>query len=220
MSSQTTRPDRWARRTPASLQRALLELLQNDQVENITVSKLTHRADYARSTFYAHYRGLDDFVLHLLDDEARRHVSTGVRAMKPKEGQSRGEYVVQVKLPLLEYVAARKTLYRLTLSDALWTRARDMFCDRVTHHMTHRVHVIGDGQCNIDLAVHATVSEYVSVLKWWAEHDFEQSPRYMAEQFRYQHTDTTLWVARGVPLGQRQGQRTPALAPHRTSGAP
>ena len=54
--------DRRVRRTRARLEEAMLELLQEKDVKNITVQELTRRADVNRGTFYAHYKDVFDLV--------------------------------------------------------------------------------------------------------------------------------------------------------------
>lgn len=57
--------DRRVRRTRQQLQRALLELLQEKPLEEITITELTGRADVNRGTFYGHYKDLYDMVEQL-----------------------------------------------------------------------------------------------------------------------------------------------------------
>jgi AcrR family transcriptional regulator len=50
------------RRTQATLQRALIDLVQEQDLSQITVADVADRADVSRSTFYDHYRDVHDLA--------------------------------------------------------------------------------------------------------------------------------------------------------------
>ena len=56
------RDDRRVRRTKQMLRSALLELLREKSVDQITVTELTEKADVNRGTFYGHYKDIYDMV--------------------------------------------------------------------------------------------------------------------------------------------------------------
>src|SRR5215813_4353666 len=87
-SSSALPGDRRVRRTQATLQRALIDLVQERDLSQITVADVADRADVSRSTFYDHYQDvhelaeaactsmLDDMFGYVLAlDTARAHPS-------------------------------------------------------------------------------------------------------------------------------------------------
>ena len=60
--------DRRVRKTKARLREALVELLREKRVEEITVTELTRRADVNRGTFYCHYRDVHQMVEQLEEE--------------------------------------------------------------------------------------------------------------------------------------------------------
>src|SRR6266545_3707738 len=54
--------DRRVRRTRASLQRALIELVAEQELSEIGVADVVDRADVSRSTFYDHYRDVHELA--------------------------------------------------------------------------------------------------------------------------------------------------------------
>src|SRR6266496_4941703 len=54
--------DRRVRRTRASLQRALIELVAEQDLSEIGVADVVDRADVSRSTFYDHYRDVHELA--------------------------------------------------------------------------------------------------------------------------------------------------------------
>lgn len=62
MSNEPKKEDRRVRRTKKLLAQALMELLQQKQVNEITVKELTDLADMNRGTFYLYYRDIFDMM--------------------------------------------------------------------------------------------------------------------------------------------------------------
>ena len=64
--------DRRVRRTQATLQRALIDLVQEQDLSQITVADVADRADVSRSTFYDHYTDVHELAeaacTSMLDD--------------------------------------------------------------------------------------------------------------------------------------------------------
>jgi AcrR family transcriptional regulator len=71
-SSSAPPGDRRVRRTQATLQRALIDLVQDRDLSQITVADVADRADVSRSTFYDHYTDVHELAeaacTSMLDD--------------------------------------------------------------------------------------------------------------------------------------------------------
>ncbi len=63
MHMATGKKDRRKLRSRRSLQHALLKLMLTKPYDKITIQNIVDGANVGRSTFYAHYRHKDDFVL-------------------------------------------------------------------------------------------------------------------------------------------------------------
>jgi AcrR family transcriptional regulator len=61
-SSSAPSGDRRVRRTRANLQRALIELVAEQDLAQISVADVVDRADVSRSTFYDHYRDVHELA--------------------------------------------------------------------------------------------------------------------------------------------------------------
>ena len=61
-SSDAPAGDRRVRRTRANLQRALIELVAEEDLSEISVADVVDRADVSRSTFYDHYRDVHELA--------------------------------------------------------------------------------------------------------------------------------------------------------------
>jgi len=74
-SSSAPPGDRRVRRTQATLQRTLIDLVQEQDLSQINVADVADRADVSRSTFYDHYRDVHELAeaacTSMLDDMFR-----------------------------------------------------------------------------------------------------------------------------------------------------
>ena len=61
------KPDARTRRTCERLGIALIDLIQEKPVAEVTVQDVLTRAEVGRSTFYLHYRDKDDLLLSQLE---------------------------------------------------------------------------------------------------------------------------------------------------------
>jgi len=65
--AEPRRPDRRVRRTCDRLGRALVELIRDKAIGDVTVQEVLNRAKVARSTFYVHYRDKNDLLFSQLE---------------------------------------------------------------------------------------------------------------------------------------------------------
>lgn len=68
MERNSKLPDRRCRKTKSAIKNALLTLLKEKNISEISIKELAETADINRKTFYNHYTDLDD-VLHELENE-------------------------------------------------------------------------------------------------------------------------------------------------------
>jgi AcrR family transcriptional regulator len=66
------KPDRRIRRTRDTLGDALIQLMQEQPFDSITVQQVLDRAGVSRATFYTHYRDKDDLFLSDVEDFLER----------------------------------------------------------------------------------------------------------------------------------------------------
>ena len=64
---QRRKPDRRIRRTCERLGSALVALIQERPIDDVTVQDVLDRASVGRSTFYLHFRDKDDLLLSQLE---------------------------------------------------------------------------------------------------------------------------------------------------------
>ena len=76
--------------TKNALREAMIELITEKPLTSITVKDVCARADINRSTFYIHYKDVNDLLLHLEDEMAER-LSELCRRHDPRDSMT-GDY--------------------------------------------------------------------------------------------------------------------------------
>jgi AcrR family transcriptional regulator len=113
--------DRRTRRTQASLQQALRNLILEKSYDTITIEDITNRADVGRSTFYLHFKGKDDLFrwsFEQLYDELLSQLAAA---------RQRGNGGLSFLSHLLEHVENHRIVYRALAG----TRARSIVAVQV-----------------------------------------------------------------------------------------
>ncbi|HZA12371.1 TetR/AcrR family transcriptional regulator [Mycobacterium sp.] len=105
--------DRRVRRTHAALQRALIELVDHQDLPRISVADVAERAEVSRSTFYDHYRDVHELAeaacTAMIDDMVASLPSPGQRFSGPQPGP------IEALQDFFAHFAEHANLYRSVL---------------------------------------------------------------------------------------------------------
>lgn len=197
--------DRRVRRTRRKLRQALIDLIIEQGYDNITIQKITDRADLSRATFYLHYKGgKDELLAHSLEsmfDEL-------IEAQQPTEGDPHGWLYAEPVPSLLafEHVAEYSTLYKALLlgergvasvmHHVLMYLARLMLRD-IECLMSHSERP--QPRLPLPIIAHAAAGSLYSVILWWLENDLPHTPTRMANAFHQLMLPGIIWGLGGTP---------------------
>ncbi len=111
--------DKRSQRTRAWLLETLLELLEQKEYSEISVTELTEKADIARQTFYRNYESMDDILLSEMDELLDDYVEKVQEHMK-----SRNDLTWDFEVKQLVYVWQRNdALFKALLKAGLGLQA-------------------------------------------------------------------------------------------------
>lgn len=181
MSGQT---DPRVRRTKQEFQQALLDLLENQEYERITVSQIAQQAGLNRATFYLHYEDKEDLLEQYLSkylDEFKRGA-----IIIPKEFRYDSHYPHPLFIRMFEHMEENIKFYQIMLSDLDNSKIYFSIKMIIASFVEDASEYMQRDGINYDVPVNlsnAYITEaYLGTILWWLENDMPYSPLEMATQ--------------------------------------
>lgn len=194
MSQTTPRTDPRIVRTRRMLRDALVELLEEMDVEKISVNRLAERATINRVTFYLHYRDIPDMMEKMADEmieDLRGILQSPASRPRPVQAES-----WPIMVNLLEHIAEHFRFYKVTLTTRRTTVFTEQFLKLLTGMVIERIDS-PEGEANLaalgiqrDIVVWYGSSALIGTIISWLRNDMPYTPNYLAKQFmlmRRQH---------------------------------
>ena len=176
---QRRAPDRRIRRTRGRLSDALVELMQEKPIDELTVQEVLDRAGVGRSTFYLHYRDKDDLLLCVLEDGMEMW-STALARKKEKSLR------VAAVMEFFAHAASGRKIYRALIDSGrihtFFELAQGYFARGIARRMKD-MGLKSLGQSALDARSHALAGNLLALLKWWLDRGAKESPKAMDELF-------------------------------------
>ena len=177
-ASGRRKSDRRIERTRNRLGNALIALIQEKPIDEVTVREVLHRAGVGRSTFYVHYRDKDDLFLSELEQGLEMWTTT----------LSRQQEISNRVAPVAEFfahVASAKRLYRVNSGriEAFFELAQGYFARGIEHRIKQSTDVRNPHQHELTACSNAFAGGLLWLLRWWLDRGAKESPRAMDELF-------------------------------------
>lgn len=178
------KPDQRIRRTCERLGSALLALIQEKPINDVTVQEVLDRASVGRSTFYLHYRDKDDLLLTQLEGFLKT-MSTALSLHKEVSDR-----VVPVE-ELFAHIGNQNKLYRALGNSGrlhdFFDLAQGYFARGIEQRLrdSKRLSNLAPNLPQRELAARASAlaGGMLSMLRWWLDRGEKESPRAMDELF-------------------------------------
>lgn len=166
-------------RTRKLLKEAFVELLQEIDIDKITVNRLAERATINRVTFYLHYRDIPD----MMDKMAEEMIEdiTHVFNIQSNDGNEIEN--------LLKYIAENKEFYKTTLATKVVPIFRDKLSLFISERIALRLEKIVDSSPVVkagitkDIIIWYNSSALIGVIISWLQQDLPYTPSFLAKQF-------------------------------------
>jgi AcrR family transcriptional regulator len=192
------------RRTRGRLSNALVELMRDKSINQITVQEVLKQAAVGRSTFYLHYRDKDDLLLDLMENGMEMW-SNGLSKTKEKSHR-----LVPVE-EFFAHAASAMQFYRALIDSGRIHSFFDLAQGCFARGIARRLREIGppnpvmpnpatpnsatpnlrpknavsasQADRELDARSHAIAGNLLSLLKWWLDRGAKESPRAMDQLF-------------------------------------
>ena len=173
-------PDARIRRTHERLGSALVQLITEKPIDDITVQEVLDRASVGRSTFYLHFRDKDDLLLSQLE-MFLEHMSTAL--MRRAEKSDRVMPVTE----LFDHIGGQNKIYR-ALADSgrlhdFFDLAQGYFARGIEQRLRESPRVPKLRQRELAARAVALAGSLLALMRSWIDRGAKEPPREMDELF-------------------------------------
>jgi AcrR family transcriptional regulator len=177
---QRRKPDVRVRRTHERLGSALVALIQEKSIDDVTVQEVLDRASVGRSTFYLHFRDKNDLLLSQLE-KFLETMSTALSVRKEKSHR-----VVPVE-EMFAHIGGQNKIYR-ALADSgrlndFFDLAQGYFARGIEQRLVESGRLAKLPQRELGARAYALAGSLLSLLRWWLDRGGKESPQAMDELF-------------------------------------
>jgi len=170
---QRRKPDERIRRTHERLGSALVQLMQEKRIDEVTVQEVLDRASVGRSTFYLHFRDKDDLLLSQLEKFLEMMSTT----LSVREEES--HRVVPVA-ELFAHIGNQKKLYR-ALADSgrlndFFDLAQGYFARGIEQRLKESKRLPKLPRHELVARAFALAGSLLSLLRWWMDRGAKEPP--------------------------------------------
>ncbi len=194
--------DKRVNRTKRDLKLSFVELCNQKNVQDISVSDIVDHAGYSRSTFYAHYDSKTAFLVAFLDDEINYYINNYISSFKAINHQQASQIANEA---LFTHVYQNKSFYQLLFSEEFKKslNVKEYFLKKVvdtfisTFDIQFKDTVI-DTSIDRELYISCNVETYLTAIAYWIKIDFKYSPAYMVKQMHLitKNSSASIYVRR------------------------
>jgi len=174
------KPDARVRRTRDQLGYALIQLIVEKPINDVTVQDVLDRAGVGRSTFYLHYRDKDDLLVSQLE-MFLENMSTVLSKRKDKSNR------VAPVAEMFAHIGNQNKLYRV-LSDSghlkdFFELAEGYFARGIEQRLKESGRLANIPQRALAARASALSGSLLSLLRWWLDRGEKESPEEMDDMF-------------------------------------
>lgn len=177
---QKRKTDRRTRRTCERLGMALLELLQDRPIRQITVQQVLDRALVGRSTFYLHFRDKEDLLLSQLE------VFLETMSLWLSRNGEKSRRVAPVE-EMFEHIGSQQKIYKALKESDKLNEFFDLAQDYFTRGIEQRLRESGKlgklTRAELRARATALAGSLLALLRWWMDRGAKESPKLMDETY-------------------------------------
>ncbi|NQX69141.1 TetR/AcrR family transcriptional regulator C-terminal domain-containing protein [Paenibacillus alba] len=179
MSTKSQRIDPRVLRTRQLIRDAFIELLQELELEKITVNRIAERATINRVTFYLHYRDISDMIEQLADDMINE-----IHAIL-KEAPDPPDFNIEILIKMLEHIEGNSKFYKVLLASKRIPVFTERLMKLIADFMSSRINKLEESlTLNVqkDIAIWYGSSAIIGTIVFWLRNDLPYKPVFLAAQ--------------------------------------
>ncbi|MDQ6596673.1 TetR/AcrR family transcriptional regulator [Bacillus salipaludis] len=170
-------------RTRQLIKEALIDLLQEVDINKITVNRIAERATINRVTFYLHYKDIPD-MLEKMAQEMAEDIESIMGSTTYDQNSDKNIDFVKLET-LLEYIAENDKFYKVVLN----SRRSPIFTERLLTILTKAItektannKLETSNNIPRDIAIWYGSSALIGTIVAWLRNDMPYTPQFLAKQ--------------------------------------
>lgn len=176
----TAKEDRRSARTKKNLKLALLTLLQEKDLNELTITEVSQFAECNRVTFYSHYKDLNDLLAAIIDDYLNELISYFRESYKKLQRFSSNE--IRLHLPIFEFIYKNQFIFTLILKGEVLPGSQNLFCESLVRVSKTELKLEEDTDIEIPALNYFSTYGSLGFFIYWIQNDFKEPPEIMAEK--------------------------------------
>jgi AcrR family transcriptional regulator len=191
MENKKSHTDPRILRTRQLLKDALIELLQEMDIDKISVNRLAERATINRVTFYLHYRDIPDMLEKMANDMIEEISAVLGKETANQKSSDEADWGIMVNF--LEYIAEHANFYKIILASKQIPIFRDRLLMFLTEMIVKRVEINGSNPYFLpegiqkDILIWYDSSALIGTIIGWLQNDMPYTPSFLVKQFSLLH---------------------------------
>ncbi len=175
--------DRRIRRTQKLLGEALIALALEKGYKNITIQDVTERADIGYRTYFRHYAGLDELLIHV--GESRLDEIYDLLNVPETETviEDPLPHFQQIGFMLFKHIQENQTEFRFLLLDNSLRFLLEPVMKRACERAQEKLDSLPEKNITSALAANHIIASAFSLMRWWLENDMPYPPERMGQIF-------------------------------------
>lgn len=177
--------DRRILRTQKKLKTALLQLLEEKLLEELTITEVTKHADCNRVTFYSHYKDLNELLAAIVEDHLDGLVSYFRKSFQDLARFSSTD--VQRHLPIFEYIYGHQFIFQLIIKGEVLPGSQNQFCESLVQVAATELRLEEESELEIPALNYFVTYGTLGFFLYWINQGFNDSPETMAGKLAALH---------------------------------
>lgn len=172
-------------RTKKGFKEALLILMRQKKMEEITITDIVRTADFNRGTFYAHYHCKEDLLNEVIEDVLKNMEESLKKPYQDLDVVDL-EQLSPKSIVLFDHFIENKDFYKLMLNSNMNYNFYQKLSERLEIIFRNDFDLRMDlSEPSIDVQLFSTyrIHGITGLIVKWIQTDFTHSSSYMAEQF-------------------------------------
>lgn len=176
---KTTKENRKVKYTKKVIREAFIELLDQKELHQISVTDICKLADINRGTFYAHYKDAYD-LLEKLEDEIFNQVKIYIDAMTLE--QMNDELLPKILILIQENQDLARVIFLNIKDNRIIEKALELVAQSKLKDLKVEGKVIS--QIELDYYMNYIVGGMFAIIQTWLKRDFKESPQQILQYLK------------------------------------